>query len=86
MTMDNRLRRELFGEPGRPPDIEHVVGILQAQLDEIAASIVDLSRKPITRAEQDKLMSLMLGYQAAGFSLVAAGYTLATAPPAEEAP
>ena len=61
-----------LGREGGTPDLSHAVALCQAQMDEIAAELVHLSRGPLTTEAQDRWMGTLLGYQVASFSLVAA--------------
>lgn len=81
----SEARKKLGWDGGQPPDIENLVGVLQGQIDEIAADIVALTRGPMTAEAQNSLMGKLLGWQVATLSLIAAGYALATAPSEDEA-
>lgn len=61
-------------------DLEVAIGLLQNQIDEIAAEIISLNRAKLTSARRDRLLSLLLCYQAAGAQMVAAGYQIASGP------
>lgn len=75
-----KLGDHLGRENGNPASIEHALAICQAQADDAAARLIEASRKPVIRAQQQELLSLIFGYQFASMTLLSAVYFVATGP------